>query len=103
MSSENCSGFHCNDMPLTNIEGGPNSCVVCGGSGNGKDGSYENYKPKEVVEEERALVSSELSRLVSMGWVIRENLCTCCLMPLVAEEEDAKDELCILCGLFAGK
>ena len=33
-----------------------------------------------------------------MGWVIRENLCTCCLMPLVAEEEDAKDELCILCG-----
>ena len=98
MSSENCSGFHCNDMPLTNIEGGPNSCVVCGGSGNGKDGSYENYKPKEVVEEERALVSSELSRLVSMGWVIRENLCTCCLMPLVAEEEDAKDELCILCG-----
>lgn len=85
-------------MPLTNIEGGPNSCVVCGGSGNGKDGSYENYKPKEVVEEERALVSSELSRLVSMGWVIRENLCTCCLMPLVAEEEDAKDELCILCG-----
>ena len=98
MSSENCSGFHCNDMPLTNIEGGPNSCVVCGGSGNGKDGSYENYKPKEVVEEERALVSSELSRLVSMGWVIRENLCTCCLMPLVAEEEGAKDELCILCG-----
>ena len=98
MSSENCSGFHCNDMPLTNIEGGPNSCVVCGGSGNGKDGSYENYKPKEVVEEERALVSSELSRLVSMGWVIRENLCTHCLMPLVAEEEDAKDELCILCG-----
>ena len=100
MSSENCCGYHCNDMPLTNIQGGPNSCVVCGGSGTGYDGAYENYKPKEIVEEERALVSQELSRLVGMGWVIRENLCTRCLMPLVAEEEDAEDELCVLCGLL---
>ena len=101
MSSENCLGYHCKEMPLTNIEGGPNSCVVCGGSGNGVDGAYENYKPRGVVEEERALVSQELSRLVSMGWVIRESLCARCLMPLVAEEEDAEDELCILCGCIS--
>ena len=98
MSSDNCCGYHCNEMPLTNFEGGPNSCVVCGGSGSGCDGAYENYKPEEVVEEERALVSQELSQLLSMGWVLRESLCVHCVMPLVAEHPDAVDDLCILCG-----
>ncbi|KAL7538632.1 hypothetical protein ACHAXR_009768 [Thalassiosira sp. AJA248-18] len=105
MSSDNCCGYHCNEMPLTNFyDGGQTSCVVCGGSGNGCDGAYENYKPDEVVEEERALVSRELSRLLSMGWVLREALCEQCLMPLVAEEDchglggGGGDDLCILCG-----
>lgn len=98
MSSDNCCGYHCNEMPLTNFEGGPNSCVICGGSGAGCDGAYENYKPDEVVEEERALVSQELSRLLNMGWVLRESLCLQCLMPLVAEDHEAKEDLCILCG-----
>jgi len=100
MSSENCSGYHCNDMPLTNFEGGPNSCVVCGGSGSGCDGAYKNYKPDEVIEEERALVSQELSRLLNMGWVLSESLCVRCLMPLVAEDQDVEEDLCILCGLL---
>mmetsp|Transcript_26468 Transcript_26468/g.48699 ORF Transcript_26468/g.48699 Transcript_26468/m.48699 type:complete len:980 (-) Transcript_26468:129-3068(-) len=98
MSSDNCCGYHCNEMPLTNFEGGPNSCVICGGSGAGCDGAYENYKPDEVVEEERALVSQELSRLLNMGWVLRESLCVQCLMPLVAEDHEAEEDLCILCG-----
>ncbi|KAL9179409.1 hypothetical protein ACHAXT_008699 [Thalassiosira profunda] len=98
MSSDNCVGYHCGDMPLTNFEGGPDSCVVCGGSGNGVDGAYENYKPEEIVEEERELVSQELSQLLEMGWVLRESLCVQCLMPLVAENEEVEGNLCILCG-----
>ncbi|KAL3781401.1 hypothetical protein HJC23_001604 [Cyclotella cryptica] len=97
MSSENCNGVNCRGTPLTQYEDGPLSCVVCGGSGSGFDGAYAFLKSDEVLEAERALVSLEISYLMSLGWTLRDSLCEKCQMPLVAEHVDAED-VCILCG-----
>jgi uncharacterized Zn finger protein (UPF0148 family) len=97
MSSENCHGVNCKGTPLTQYEGGPLSCVVCGGSGSGFDGAYAFSKSNEVLEAERALVSLEISYLMSLGWTLRDSLCEKCQMPLVAEHVDSED-VCILCG-----
>lgn len=97
MTTENCQGYQCNNMPLTKLGSKSISCVVCGGSGSGNDGMYEELRSAEVVDAERELVSQEISHLMSMGWILRDSLCQQCLMPLVSEHEES-DDLCILCG-----
>lgn len=98
MDVSNCEGYHCNNMPLIKKLGGdPSSCVVCGGSGSGCDGMYEQFRSPEVVDAERQLVSQEISHLMSMGWILRDSLCPQCFMPLVSEHEES-DDICILCG-----
>ena len=97
LSSENCNGLNCKCTPLTQAEDGTLSCVICGGSGSGFDGAYAFMKSNEVVEAERALVTEEISYLMSMGWVLRDSPCDKCQMPLVAETMESED-MCILCG-----
>ena len=97
MDASNCEGYQCNNMPLTKLGSEPSSCVVCGGSGLGCDGLYEQFRSAEVVDAERDLVSQEISHLMGMGWVLRDSLCATCFMPLVSEHEES-DDLCILCG-----
>ena len=97
MTTTNCEGYQCNNMPLTKLGSDPSSCVVCGGSGSGCDGIYEQFRSEEVVDAERELVSQEISHLMSMGWILRDSLCQQCFMPLVSEHEES-DDLCILCG-----
>ena len=97
MDASNCEGYQCNNMPLTKLGSDPSSCVVCGGSGSGCDGIYEQFRSAEVVDAERELVSQEISHLMSMGWVLKDSLCQQCFMPLVSEHEES-DDLCILCG-----
>lgn len=100
MTTENCGGYRCNDMPLIKLDSEQSSsCVVCGGTGSGCDGIYEKFRSNEVVNAERELVSQEISHLMSMGWILRDSLCQQCLMPLVAESEES-DDLCILCGIM---
>lgn len=97
MSSENCAGVNCKGTPLTGYQGGPSSCVVCGGSGSGFDGAYTALKSEEVIAAERELVTQEISYLMTMGWVLRDSLCDTCQMPLIAEHVNSVD-MCILCG-----
>lgn len=97
MDTSNCAGYQCNNMPLTKLGSDPSSCVVCGGTGSGCDGMYEQFRSAEVVDAERDLVSQEISHLMSMGWILKDSLCQQCYMPLVSEHEDS-DDLCILCG-----
>lgn len=102
MDVSNCEGYQCNNMPLIKKLGGePSSCVVCGGSGSGCDGIYEQIRSAEVVDAERQLVSQEISHLMSLGWILRDSLCPQCFMPLVSEHEESND-LCILCGEVTG-
>jgi len=98
LSNENCQGLNCNGTPLVHLDGGPDSCTVCGGSGSGLDGAYEfSVKSQELLEAERALVSQEIDNLLSKGWVLRDRFCVQCSMPLISEHVNAVD-LCILCG-----
>ncbi|KAL7467914.1 hypothetical protein ACHAXS_008368 [Conticribra weissflogii] len=98
ISNENCQGLNCKGTPLVHIDGGPDSCTVCGGSGSGLDGAYEFcVKSQELLEAERALVSQEIDNLLSKGWVLRDRFCVQCSMPLISEHSNSVD-LCILCG-----
>jgi uncharacterized Zn finger protein (UPF0148 family) len=44
-----CKGRECQRSPLL-TNGGRVECVVCGGSGNGKDGAYDNLQQEETNE-----------------------------------------------------
>lgn len=70
LSSENCNGFGCKGMPLTQCENGSLSCVVCGGSGSGFDGLYASMN-SEVAETEREIGNL----MMQMGPAVMDDMC----------------------------
>lgn len=117
---EYCLGRMCNFTPLLS-KGNQIQCVVCEGSGNGKDGFYQEVSSDSLLDETMSFVSrrkhfslpktntkfdsrnerrnaasQEVGRRIMDGWLLLDRPCEECQMPLMSETFGAP-EVCIFC------
>jgi len=118
-----CLGRMCNFTPLIS-KGNRIQCVVCEGSGNGKDGFYEEVSSDALLDETMSFVarrknfsipsrstnnvltgnerrnaaSREVGRRIMDGWLLLDRPCDECQMPLMSEAFGAP-EVCIFCDI----
>jgi len=119
---EYCTGRMCNFTPLISKRGAV-KCVVCEGSGNGRDGMYDEVSSHDVLDDTMSFVSKrnrfsrislaprkesnknngghglanrEVGRRMMKGWQLLESPCPECQMPLMSEAFGTP-EVCIFC------
>lgn len=116
---EYCSGRMCNFTPLIS-KGKEVECVVCEGSGNGKDGFYDEIGSDALLDETMSFISRknrfafsknlgvgggngrrdaasrEVGRRIMDGWQLLDRPCKDCQMPLMSETFGAP-EVCVFC------
>lgn len=121
-----CSGTECHMTPLV-THMGRTECVVCGGTGNGKDGVYckevtknepaamaamppsikaavseaeeliFGLETEEDFEKKRAIYSKEIGKRMLLGWILVDSSCPKCVMPLMMDDLGNTD-ICVMCG-----
>jgi len=119
---EYCSGRMCNFTPLI-FKGRAIKCVVCEGTGNGRDGFYDEISSQALLDDTMSFVSRrnrfnrissanrgshndanarrdaasrEVGRRILDGWQLTESPCPSCQMPLMCEAFGTP-EICICC------
>lgn len=115
---EYCNGRMCNFTPLI-TKGSAVKCVVCEGSGNGRDGFYNEGNSDAVLDDTRSFVSKrnrfnriststavsspgrrvankEVGRRMMDGWQLLDSPCSECQMPLMCETYGSP-EVCVFC------
>ena len=119
---EYCSGRMCNFTPLI-FKGRSIKCVVCEGTGNGRDGFYDEISSQALLDDTmsfvsrrnrfnrislanrgshfdpnamRSAASREVGRRILDGWQLTESACPSCQMPLMCEAYGTP-EICICC------
>lgn len=112
-----CSGRMCNFTPLVGKKG-VLQCVVCQGTGTGRDGFYDeigsaamhdetgsfiskrnrfkNINPSHKITSHDAIASREVGRRILEGWQLSESPCPTCMKPLMRESFGSHD-VCIFC------
>jgi uncharacterized Zn finger protein (UPF0148 family) len=124
LNDDLCRGEHCRHSPIVE-KSGKMECVVCGGTGNGRDGVYavksstteEDDDDDDVVvappldldgprggglvsndfEAKRHLVSQEIGKKMIEGWLLLDLSCPNCVMPLMSDGQGGQ-ETCVICG-----
>lgn len=119
---EYCLGRMCNFTPLLS-KGNQIECVVCEGSGNGKDGFYQEVSSDAILDDTMSFISKrkhytfpqsnrnidnsndrrnaasrEVGRRIMDGWLLLDRPCDECQMPLMSETFGAP-EVCIFCDV----
>lgn len=116
-----CSGRMCNFTPLVG-KNGVMQCVVCQGTGTGRDGFYDeigsaamhdetgsfiskrnrfkNINPSNKISSHDAIASREVGKRILEGWQLSESPCPTCMKPLMRESFGSHD-VCIFCDTNA--
>lgn len=119
---EYCSGRMCSFTPLIS-KGRSIKCVVCEGTGSGRDGFYDEISSNALLDDtmsfvsrrnrfsrislanrggrndanaRRDIASREVGRRILDGWQLTESPCPSCQMPLMCEAFGTP-EICICC------
>lgn len=117
-----CSGRMCNFTPLVG-KNGVFQCVVCQGTGNGRDGFYDeissaamhdetgsfisrrnrfnNINPSSQFSKHDVVASREVGKRILEGWQLSESPCPTCMKPLMRESFGSHD-VCIFCDINGG-
>lgn len=112
-----CSGRMCNFTPLIS-KNGVIQCVVCQGSGTGRDGVYSSMGSGAILDDTMSFVakrnrfqqisqsqraakhdvgaSREIGRRLLSGWQLSDTPCPMCMKPLMCESYGSH-EICIFC------
>lgn len=112
-----CSGRMCNFTPLVG-KSGVSQCVVCQGTGSGRDGFYDEIASAAMHDEtgsfisrrnrfqnidrsikfskHDAVASREVGKRILEGWQLSESPCPTCMKPLMRESFGSND-VCIFC------